>query len=132
MLADSSVWLDCFRGTATPESEKPESLPGTEPIATRGLIPTEALRSFVSDRDFNQAGKLPTSPKVVDLAGRDMAMLAAKNFRALRALGLSVRKIIDTLIAGRCIEGDLTLLYSDWDFEPFAGRPGLRSALPET
>lgn len=115
---------------ATPQAEKLESLLGTEPIATGDLILTEVLQGFVSDRDFNQAKKLLTSLVVVDLAGQDIAIQAAKNFRALRALGVSVRKTIDTVIATRCIEGGLPLLYSDRDFDPFVEHLGLRTALP--
>jgi predicted nucleic acid-binding protein len=132
ILVDSSVWIDYFRGTATPQAEKLESLLDTEPIATGDLILTEVLQGFVSDRDFNQARKLLTSLVVVDLAGQDIAIQAAKNFRALRALGVSVRKTIDTVIATRCIESGLPLLYSDRDFDPFVEHLGLRSALPGT
>lgn len=132
ILVDSSVWIDYFRGTATPQAEKLESLLGTEPIATGDLILTEVLQGFVSDRDFNQARKLLTSLVVVDLAGQDIAIQAAKNFRALRALGVSVRKTIDTVIATRCIESGLPLLYSDRGFDPFVEHLGLRSALPGT
>jgi predicted nucleic acid-binding protein len=132
ILVDSSVWIDYFRGTPTPEAEKLDSLLGTEPIATADLILTEVLQGFVSDRDFNQAKKLLTSLVVVDLAGQDIAIQAARNFRVLRALGITVRKTIDTVIATRCIESRLSLLYSDRDFDPFVEHLGLRSALPGT
>lgn len=132
ILVDSSVWIDYFRGTATPQAEKLESLLGTELIATGDLILTEVLQGFVSDRDFDQAKKLLTSLVVVNLAGQAIAIQAAKNFRALRALGVSVRKTIDTVIATRCIESALPLLYSDRDFDPFVEHLGLRSALSAT
>jgi len=41
-----------------------------------------------------------------------------------------MRKTIDTLIATRCMEGRLALLYSDRDFDPFVEHLGLRSAMP--
>jgi len=66
---------------------------------------------------------------VVNLGGQDIAIQAAKNFRALRALGITVRKTIDTVIATRCIESGYILLYSDGDFDPFVPHLGLRSAL---
>jgi len=69
---------------------------------------------------------------IVDLGGKDIAIQAAQNFRALRALGVTVRKTIDTVIATRCIEGGFSLLYSDRDFDPFVQHLGLRSALPGT
>ena len=132
ILVDSSVWIDYFRGTATPQAEKLDLLLGNEPIATGDLILTEVLQGFVSDRDFNQAKKLMASLVIVDLAGQTMAIQAAKNFRVLRALGITVRKAIDTVIATRCIESGLPLLFSDRDFDPFVEHLGLRSALPGT
>ena len=132
ILVDSSVWIDYFRGTATPQAEKLDSLLGSEPIATGDLILTEVLQGFVSDRDFNQAKKLMTSLVIVELTGQSIAIQAAKNFRVLRSFGVTVRKTIDTVIATRCIESGLPLLYSDRDFDPFVEHLGLRSALPGT
>ena len=128
ILVDSSVWIDFFRGVATPEAEKLDSLLGAELVATGDLILAEVLQGFTHDRDVNQASKLLTSLVIVDLAGQAVAIRAAANFRALRSLGISVRKTIDTLIATHCIENRLALLYSDRDFDPFVEHLGLRSA----
>jgi len=130
ILVDSSVWIDYFRGATTPQAEKLDALLGTEPVVTGDLILTEVLQGFVSDRDFNQASKLLDSLDVIDLGGRDIAIQAARNFRVLRGFGVTVRKTIDTIIATRCIESRLTLLYSDRDFDPFVTHLGLSSALP--
>jgi len=91
------------------------------------LILVEVLQGFTSDKDFNQAKKLLTSLVVIDLGGRDIAIQAAKNYRALRALGITVRKTIDTVIATRCIKSGFTLLHADRDFEPFVTHLGLCS-----
>lgn len=132
ILVDSSVWIDYFRGTITPQAEKLDALLGTEPIAVGDLILAEVLQGFGSERDFNQAKNLLTSLVIIDLAGKEVAIQAAKNLRLLRALGITVRKTIDTVIATRCIEAGLPLLYSDKDFDPFVTHLGLQSALPET
>jgi predicted nucleic acid-binding protein len=132
ILVDSSVWINYFRGATTPQAEKLDALLGTEPVAIGDLILTEVLQGFVSDRDFNQASKLLDSLDIIDLGGRDIAIQAAKNFRVLRGLGVTVRKTIDTIIATRCIESRLTLLYSDRDFDPFVTHLGLSSALPNS
>lgn len=132
ILVDSSVWIDYFRGIPTPQTDMLDSLLGTEPVAAGDLILTEVLQGFVSERDFKQATELLTSLVIVELAGEAVASQAAKNFRALRALGITVRRTIDTLIATRCIEDGLQLLYSDKDFDPFVEHLGLRSALPGT
>jgi predicted nucleic acid-binding protein len=128
ILVDSSVWIDYFRGIATRQAEKLDLLLGTEPIAMGDLILTEVLQGFANDRDFNQARKLLASLVTVNLVGRTVAIKAAENFRALRSLGISVRKTIDTLIATHCIENRLPLLYSDKDFDPFVEHLGLRAA----
>ena len=128
-LVDSSVWIDYFRGASTPEADKLDSLLKSEPLATGDLILTEVLQGFKSNRDFNQAVKLLTSLIVVNLAGKDLAIQAARNFRHLRARGITVRKTVDTVIATRCIADSYALLYSDRDFDPFVTHLGLRSAL---
>ena len=129
IFVDSSVWIDYFRGNATPQTEKFDSLLKTDLIVTGDLVLTEVLQGFASDRDFNQAKKLMTSLVVLDMARQEIAIQAAKNFRTLRALGITVRKTIDTIIATRCIASGLPLLYSDKDFDPFVEHLGLRSAL---
>ncbi len=131
ILVDSSVWIDFFRGTATPQVERLDALLGSEPLVVGDLILAEVLQGFGSDRDFNQARKLLTALDVIDLGGQDIAIQAARNFRSLRAKGLTVRKTIDTVIATRCIESDYSLLFSDRDFDPFVEHLGLRSAMVE-
>ena len=132
ILVDSSVWIDYFRGTQTPQTEKLDGLLSREPVAVGDLILTEVLQGFGSERDFNEAKRLLTSLLVVELGGRDIAIQAARNFRILRAQGVTIRKTIDTVIATRCIESGFTLLHSDRDFDPFVQHLGLRSALLET
>jgi predicted nucleic acid-binding protein len=129
ILVDSSVWIDYFRGTVTPQSERLEALLGSELLAIGDLILAEVLQGFASDRDFNQAKELLTALHVISLGGQDIAIQAARNYRKLRSIGISVRKTIDTVIATRCIENQYTLLHSDRDFEPFVQHLGLRSVL---
>jgi len=68
---------------------------------------------------------------VIGICDRNIAIQAARNYRRLRSLGVTVRKTIDTIIATRCIEDDFTLLYSDRDFDPFVKHLGLQSAMSE-
>ena len=128
ILVDSSVWIDYFNGTGTSEAEKLDLLLGVEPLAIGDLIQTEVLQGFDKDRDFNNARNLLSSMTIVELGGRDIAVQAARNFRALRKLGVTVRKTIDTVIATRCIESGYDLLHSDRDFDPFVQHLGLRAA----
>jgi len=129
ILVDSSVWIDYFRGTPTPQAERLDLLLGTEPLVIGDLVLAEVLQGFVSDADFNEARKLLSTLTAVDLCGVELAIRAAQNFRRLRAEGVTVRKTIDTVIATRCIESGFALLYSDRDFDPFVQYLGLKSAL---
>jgi len=129
ILVDSSVWIDFFRGSPTPQTEKLDALLGTEPLAVGDLILTEVLQGFASEKDFNHARRLLASLDLITLGGETLALQAARNYRTLRAQGVTVRKTIDTVIATRCIEDDLPLLYSDRDFDPFVTHLGLRSVM---
>ena len=130
ILVDSSVWIDYFRGLATPQADYLDSLLGVEAVCIGDLILTEVLQGFVQDRDFDRAKAMLSTLDVVELGGRDVAVQAATHFRQLRRLGITVRKTIDSVIATRCMRDGLTLLYSDRDFDPFVRHLGLRAALP--
>jgi hypothetical protein len=127
ILVDSSVWIDYFTGRVTPQTQKLDALLGTELLAIGDLILTEVLQGFADERDFNQARTLLSSLTVVNLCGPEIAVQAAKNFRLLRAAGVTVRKTIDTVIATRCIESGYDLLHNDRDFDPFVKHLGLRA-----
>ncbi len=129
ILVDSSVWIDYFNGAITPQTEKLDSLLGSEPLAIGDLILTEVLQGFAEEREFEQARELLTSLRVVDLGGQEIAIQAARHYRLLRHLGVTVRKTIDSVIATRCIESDFDLLHNDRDFDPFVKHLGLRSVL---
>ena len=129
ILVDSSVWIDYFRGMATPQTDRLDALLGAEPLAVGDLILVEVLQGFGADNDFNQARKLLTTLVQIDVGGQDIAIQAASNHRALKALGVTPRKTIDTVIATRCIVSGYTLLHSDRDFEPFVTHLALRSVL---
>lgn len=131
IVVDSSVWIDFFRGVTTPQTEQLDALLGSEPLAVGDLILAEVLQGFSSEKDFNQARRLLTALDVIILGGEEIALQAARNYRALRVQGVTIRKTIDTIIATRCIEDDLPLLYSDRDFDPFVEHLGLRSVMVE-
>lgn len=125
---DSSVWIDYFRGNITRQTDLLDDLLDREAAAIGDLILTEVLQGFPDERDFQQAARLLSSLVIVELGGQEIAIQAAKNFRALRTRGVSIRKTIDTIIATRCIEDGFELLHNDRDFDPFAKYLGLMVA----
>jgi predicted nucleic acid-binding protein len=128
-LVDSSVWIDYFCGVPSPETDRLDTLLGTEALLTGDLIVTEVLQGFPTESEFDTARQLMTRLSVVSLVGTENATQAARNYRTLREHGVTIRKTIDMLIATYCIENDIALLFGDRDFHPFVDHLGLRSAL---
>ena len=129
ILVDSSVWIEYFRGTIAPHTEKLDRLLGFELLAVGDLILTEVLQGFSGELEFSQAKKLLTSLTVIELGGKDTAIQAARNFLLLRERGITVRKTIDSVIATRCIQSGYELLHNDRDFDAFEKHLGLRMVL---
>jgi predicted nucleic acid-binding protein len=129
IFVDSSVWIDYFRGAPTPEADRLDALLGETELVTGDVVLAEMLQGFASERDFRAALRLFDTLTIVELGGRDAAIDAARNFRRLRAKGVTVRKTIDTLIASWCIRSGAALLSADRDFAPFIAHLGLRSAM---
>lgn len=123
---DSSVWINYFNGVDNLQTQKLDLLLGQELLAVGDLILTEVLQGFSNQRAFNTACKMLTALTVVELGGRAIAIQAARNFRTLRNLGVTVRKTIDVIIATKCIESRIALLHNDRDFDPFVKHLGLR------
>lgn len=132
ILVDSSVWIDYFRSADTPQVALLDSLLGRSPLAVGDLIAAEVLQGIRDDRELKLAKQALEAFDHIDLVDYDIAVKASANYRTLRAMGITVRKTIDTLIATRCIEDGLTLLHTDKDFLPFVEHLGLKVAYSET
>jgi hypothetical protein len=85
----------------------PDALLGVKPLATGDLVLADVLRGFTSERPFRQARALLESFAVASLAGREVCVQAASNYRTLRREGVTIRKnirkTIGTIIATSCI-----------------------------
>ena len=132
ILVDSSVWIDYFRSADTPQVALLDSFLGRSPLAVGDLIAAEVLQGVHDEREFKWVKKTLEAFEPIDLAGYELAVKASDNYRSLRAMGITIRKTIGTLIATRCIEDGLTLLHADRDFLPFAQHLGLKVAFSET
>ena len=119
ILVDSSAWIDYFRGAETSPANILDNLLGTEDLAIGDLILVEVLQGFAVERDFRRAQRMLTALTLVDLCGPSIAIHAARNFRRLRSLGVTVRKTVDCVIATYCIENSCELLHNDRVFDAF-------------
>jgi len=126
ILVDSSVWIDYFRGTDSPQVKKLDDCLGIQPVAIGDLILTEVLQGFRLDKEYETAKSLLEELMLFELLGQRMAVQSAENFRALRKKGITIRKTADVIIASFCIDQRIPLLFSDKGFKPFVKHLGLQ------
>ncbi len=128
ILVDSSVWIDFLRDRETIHTDLLARVIKSGRLLTGDLVLTEVLQGIANERAFENARFLLTSGPIITIADEAVAIQAARNYRNLRARGITIRKTIDTLIATRCIMNGYPLLYSDRDFDPLVEHLGLVSA----
>ncbi len=130
ILVDSSVLIDTLRARATLQTRQLEAFAIDEQeLAVGDLMIVEVLQGTRSTGAFEQARVYLSTFSHIRISDDTVAEQAARNYRTLRALGITIRKTIDTLIATRCIVDGIPLLYADRDFDPFVEHLGLRSAM---
>lgn len=118
ILVDSSAWIEFLRGTGSPAcTAVREALAGE--VAVCDPVRMEVLAGARSEtqladlrRLLARATVLPTAPQHYD----DAAQL----FRTACARGLTVRRMIDCLIAAVAIDNSVPVLHADRDFEALA------------
>lgn len=124
ILIDTSAWVEFLRDTGSPVCARVDELLEGE-FATCHPIRMEVLAGARDDRHLGQlrgllarAVLLPTPPAHYETA--------AGLYRTCRRQGLTVRKLIDCLIAAHAIDADAELLQNDLDFEALARCTSLR------
>ena len=130
IVVDTTVWIDYFNGLSTVQTDYLDDLLLRQPILVGDLILGEILQGFQREEDFEAArgalGKLVQA----QMLNPDLAVQSARNYRALRTMGITVRKTIDCFIATFCIENAHELLHNDRDFDPFESHLGLAVVHP--
>lgn len=131
LLVDSSVWIDYFNGAATPQTDYLHAVLAQREILVGDIILAEVLQGFRSDADFEAAQRALGRFSQVRMLDLDLAVQSARHYRALRKLGITVRKTIDCFIATYAIAHGHELLHADGDFDPFEAHRGLRVVHPQ-
>ena len=117
ILVDTTVWIDFFRGTETPQVSALEKfLADGEDICICGIVLTEVLQGVRDDAEYEKTRSqfgaflfLPMHPGTY--------VSAAELYRTLRRKGVTIRKPLDCMIAAVAIEQDVPLLHHDRDFD---------------
>ncbi len=126
VIVDTTVWVDYFRGAHTPQTAWLDDKLEHERLGITDLILCEVLQGVRDDRQFSAVRRELLKLEVFTTGGVDLALVAAQNYRRLRAQGYTVRRTIDCLIATFCLLHNHVLLHNDRDFEPFERVLGLR------
>jgi predicted nucleic acid-binding protein len=124
-IVDSSVWIDYFNGSKTPQTDWLDSALGNTPVIMGDLILIEVLQGFQDNKQFKVAKDLLLGMPFMPMVGRDIALQSAQNYRSLKRRGVTVRKTIDVIIGTFCIYYQLPLLHDDRDFDPMVKLLGL-------
>lgn len=130
VIADSSVWIDALWGTINPHSVWLRSLIIRNQAGLTSLILCEVLQGVRSEAQFRGFQRDLLQFPVFETISRELAVASARNFRALRDRGITIRKPIDCMIATFCIVEDHELLHRDRDFDAFETHLGLRVVHP--
>lgn len=131
LLVDSSVWIHYFNGAVTPQTDYLHAVLGRREIVVGDIILAEVLQGYRSDADFEAARRALGRFRQVGMLDTELAVQSARHYRALRKLGITVRKTIDCFIATYAIAHGHELLHADGDFDPFEAHLGLRVVHPE-
>lgn len=119
VIVDSSVLIDYLADRPTPQTAWLDQNLGRRRIGITTLIMTEVLQGIRGDGQFDETVKVLGRLAVFDGGSRQVAVQSARNYRALRRRGITIRNTIDCLTATFCIGADFELLHNDRDFDPF-------------
>ena len=130
MIVDTTVWVDYLRGAQNPETDWLNVELDRQRLGLTDLILCEVLQGLRDDVSFLRVLRELQKFEVFEMAGVELAIEAARNFRTLRQRGHTVRKTIDCLIATFCLRERHSLLHRDRDFNPFEQFLGLSVIRP--
>jgi predicted nucleic acid-binding protein len=125
ILVDSSVWIAQFQGRKTSQTETLLAAAAREPLLIGDLILLEILQGARDEPHARRIEQGLSACQKVNLLDMDLAINAARNYRALRRLGITIRKTADLIIGTFCIAHGHHLLHDDRDFVPMAEHLGL-------
>ena len=131
ILVDSTVWIDFFNGRITPQTDYLADMIANQPILVGDIILGEVLQGFKNEMHFEKALHALVRFQQISLVTPELAVQSARNYRALRTIGITVRKTIDCFIATFCIVKEHDFLHSDKDFDSFEQHLGLRVIHPK-
>lgn len=121
IVTDTSVWVDYLNDVWTPQSkELRRLLQANEAVCLTELVLTEILQGYRREEEAADVGGILLSFPILGLEGPDDYLAAAGMYRKARSAGITLRSLVDILIAVPCIRHEALLLHNDRDFDQLA------------
>lgn len=127
IVVDSSAWIANLRGLATPVVHRLRETVETadDQILIGDIILLEILQGARDDAQATRIERALETYPIASMLDAGLAVQAARNYRRLRTLGITIRKTADLIIGTFCIAGGHALLHDDRDFTAMEHRLGL-------
>jgi predicted nucleic acid-binding protein len=129
-IVDTTVWIDYLAGTINPHTDWLNRELTEQRLGLTDLILCEILQGIRNDSAFSRVLRVLSNFEVFESGSETLAVSSARNYRALRERGHTVRKTIDCIIATFCLTQGHSLLHRDHDFDPFENFLGLQVVHP--
>lgn len=120
ILADTSVWVDFFASRDTTQVARLREAVINRELLMGDLILVELLQGLRRDSVRHEVERKLAPIRCEVLCGPRLAPIAAANYRRLREKGITIRGIVDVIVATWCIENRVQLLHSDRDYDHLA------------
>lgn len=130
VIVDSSVWIDFLNRRSTPQTAWLHHAIGAGDVGLTTLVLTEVLQGIRFESRFRTTEQLLRTMRIFDTVSESLATQSARNYRALRNLGITVSSTVDCLVATFCVQNGHQLLHSDADFDHFEQHLGLNVVHP--
>ena len=126
VLIDTSVWIDFFSSKPSPHVNQLDTLINEEyDICICGIVLTEVLQGIKYEREYQK-----TKEFFKDLIFLPMHystyLKSAEIYRNIRKKGITIRRVLDCLIASVAVENNVLILHNDKDFLQIAKHSKLK------
>jgi predicted nucleic acid-binding protein len=98
IVVDTSVWIDFLNGRNAPHVTALRAALGQDEIIIGDLMLCEVLQGLDSENEAQQVESLLRRFDIAPMTGDTVAVIAARNYRALRRRCITIRKTIDLVI----------------------------------
>ena len=124
ILIDTSAWVEFLRDTGSPVCNLVDGLLDGD-IAVCDAVRMEVLAGARDETHLRNLRRLLARATVIQTETADYDDAAAL-YRRCRRQGVTVRKLIDCLIAAAAIRADVPIVHNDADYDALARHTELR------